>query len=82
MTEIIKEIPRKVKADFHNHLITSSRIKDEHFNRAVDLAVYKLGRGGTFGMIDFADYRYARLIRSKGYEREYIGEKKECCLHS
>ncbi len=72
MTETIKETPRKVRADFHNHLITSSRINDKHFNRAVDIAAKRLGNGGTFGMIDFADYRYARLIRSKGYEKEYI----------
>ncbi|MEK6760720.1 MAG: hypothetical protein AABX93_02240 [Nanoarchaeota archaeon] len=67
---------RKVKADFHNHLRTSSRLADSDFNRAVDIAECRLGSGGTFGMINFDDKRYEKFIGFKGYNRDYIGENK------
>lgn len=67
---------RKVRADFHNHLRTSSRLKDSDFNTAIDIASERLWLGGTFGMINFADKRYEKFIGLKGYERVYIGENK------
>lgn len=76
MIETINQIPRKVRADFHNHLITSSRIKDRHFNRAVDIAAERLGNGGTFGMVNFDDKRYEKFSGLKGYDRAYIGENR------
>ncbi len=66
--------PRKVKADFHNHIRTASRLSEDDFNRAIETAYQRLGDGGTFGMINFNDKRYEKLISLGGYEREYIGE--------
>ena len=67
---------RKVKADLHNHLKSSSRLDDSYFNLAIDIASERLGPGGTFGMINFDDKRYERFIRSHGYERVYVGENR------
>ncbi len=67
---------RKVKADFHNHLRTSSRLSDEDFNAAIDIASERLGLGGTFGMINFADKRYEKFTQLIGYKREYVGENR------
>lgn len=65
----------KIRADLHNHLRTSSRCYDSDFNRAVDIAVERLGKGGIFGVVNFADKRYENFIGLKGYERVYVGEK-------
>jgi hypothetical protein len=68
----------KVKADLHNHLRTRDTFKDEDFNKAIDRASKKLGRGGIFGLINFNDERkYEEFIGLKGYyERDYLGENK------
>lgn len=62
-----------VKADLHNHLRTSSNVKEGDFNRAIDVAQKRLGFNGTFGLINFADARYENFANSKGYERQNIG---------
>lgn len=70
------EQERKVKADLHNHLRTSSLLKDSDFNKAIDIASERLGKGGTFGMVNFADKRYEEFIGLTGYERVHVGEKR------
>ena len=66
----------RIKADFHNHLRTSSNLQDEDFNQSIDLAHRRLGRGGAFGMINFSDTRYERFSELGGYQRIYVGPQK------
>lgn len=66
----------KVKADLHNHLRTSSNLKQEDFNRAIDLARQKLGENGIFALVNFSDRRYEHFIGFRGYERVYAGENR------
>ncbi|OIO42428.1 hypothetical protein AUJ62_01190 [Candidatus Pacearchaeota archaeon CG1_02_32_21] len=63
----------KVKADLHNHLRTSSIFRDRDFNLALDLACKRLGKNGTFGMINFSDRRYEHFIELRGYDRLEVG---------
>lgn len=68
------------KADLHNHLRTSSNLKHEDFNLAIDIASKKLGKNGKensiFGLANFYDKRYEQFIGLKGYERTYVGENR------
>lgn len=63
---------RKVKADLHNHLRTSSNMKGL-FNPAIDLASKRLGKGGIFALVNFEDERYERFSEENGYERKDLG---------
>ena len=63
---------RKVKADLHNHLRTSSNMKGL-FNPAIDIASKRLGAGGIFALVNFEDERYERFSEEKGYERKDLG---------
>ncbi len=65
-----------IKAALHEHLRTSSNLKPEDFNKAVDIARRRLGAGGVFALVNFADKRYEHFIESSGYERAYVGEKR------
>ena len=67
---------KKIKADLHNHLRSSSILKDSDFNNSVDIASEKLGDGACFGLINMHDRRYEKFADLKGYEREWIGENK------
>ena len=64
----------KVKADLHNHLRTSSILRNEDFNQAIDLASKRLGSSGIFAMVNFYDKRYENFISLKGYNRDSLGE--------
>jgi len=65
---------RKVKADLHNHLRTSSRMKRGDFDRAVRVAARRLGCGGILGVVNFEDDRYERLLDFGGkYDRQDFG---------
>lgn len=66
----------KVKADLHNHLRTSSRFKQTDFNKAINIAEKRLGKGGILGLVNFEDKRYERFIGLKGYDRVYLGSNK------
>lgn len=66
----------KIKADLHNHLRTSSILENSDFNNSVDIASEKLGNGACFGMINMHDRRYEKFADLKGYERVWIGDKK------
>ena len=66
----------KVKADLHNHLRTSSRYSEGDFNRAIDIALRKLGEGAVFGVVNFHDRRYEHFINLPGYERQNLGDNK------
>lgn len=63
---------RKVKADLHNHLNTSSNMKGL-FNPAIDIASERLGSGGIFALVNFEDERYEQFSEEKGYERTDLG---------
>ncbi len=63
-------------ADLHNHLTTSSRIPKGTFNQVADLASERLGKFGIVGIVNFSDWRWENLIGQSGYEREYLGKKK------
>jgi hypothetical protein len=63
-----------INADLHNHLRTSSRIRFRDFNRAVDVASSRLGKGGLVGIVNFSDSRYEDFVNCPGYEREPLGE--------
>ncbi|MEK6824170.1 MAG: PHP-associated domain-containing protein [Nanoarchaeota archaeon] len=69
-------INKKIKADLHNHLRTSSILEDSDFNNSIDFASKKLGSGACFGLINMHDRRYEKFSALKGYEREWIGENK------
>lgn len=66
----------KIKADLHNHLRSSSILKDSDFNSSIDAASKKLGGGATFGMVNVHDRRYEKFADLKGYERVWIGDNK------
>lgn len=63
---------RIVKADLHNHLRTRSRMSGL-FNRTIDTARQKLGRGGVIGLVNFSDRRYENFSGERGYERQDMG---------
>ena len=63
---------KQVMASLHEHLRTSSRMKN--FNRIVDKAKDRLGEGGIVGLINFNDERYERFSELTGYAREFIGK--------
>lgn len=65
-----------VKADLHNHLRTSSNLKQEDFNRAIDLAEKRLGKNSIFALANFSDNKYEQFTGLRGYERQYLGENK------
>jgi len=78
----------KINASLHEHLRTSSRIPEGYFNRVFKLANDRLGKESIFGFVDFDDKRYKKLIGSKGYDRDYIGEDRRAtrvlgvtCVH-
>ena len=66
----------KVKADLQNHLRTSSNLKQEDFNKAIDLARQRLGENGIFALVNFSDRRYEHFIGFRGYERVYARENR------
>jgi hypothetical protein len=65
----------KSKASLHEHLRTSSDLKPEDFNRAIDVA-NRLGEYGIFAMTNFDDIRYEHFTSLRGYNRNYIGENQ------
>ena len=65
-----------VKADLHNHLRTSSNLKEGDFDKAIDIASQRLGENGIFAMTNFEDSRYEQFTGLRGYDRTYIGENK------
>lgn len=67
----------EIKADLHNHWRTSSRFYNGDFNRIVDTAQQKLGKGAIIGFINFSDRRYEGLIQQKGYDRESVGDAEQ-----
>lgn len=67
----------KVKADLHNHLRTSSNLQQRDFNLAIDTARQRLDENGIFALVNFADRRYEQFIGLPGYERIYLGDKKQ-----
>jgi hypothetical protein len=69
---------KRIKADLHTHLRTSSRIRQGDFNRLVDVASQRFGQGdgGIVGVVNFNDRRYEHLIGLEGYERDYFGSNK------
>jgi len=64
---------RTIKADLHNHLRTSSRIKESDPDKVAEIILKRLGPGGAIGLVNFADNRYERFIEQPGYERVDIG---------
>ena len=67
---------KKIKADLHNHLRSSSILENSDFNNSVDIASKKLGSGACFGLINMHDRRYEKFADLKGYEREWVGENR------
>ena len=67
---------RKVKADLHNHLRTSSIFRDSDFNKGMDVASKRLGSGGVIGIVNCDDQRYEVISGLRGYNREFVGEQK------
>ena len=67
---------KKIKADLHNHLRSSSILKDLDFNNSIDTAHKRLGSGACFGLINMHDMRYEKFADLRGYEREWVGENK------
>lgn len=65
---------RIIKADLHNHLRTNTRanFQEGDFNKAIDIAERRLGKGGVFGLINFDDSNYEAFSRLRGYEREEL----------
>ena len=67
------------KADLHNHLATFEHMPN--FNKTLDIASKKLGKGGILGLVNGKDNRYEKFISQKGYERQdfknciYVPEK-------
>lgn len=66
----------KSKASLHEHLRTASNLRQEDFNKAIDIAGQRLGDYGIFAMTNFNDERYEQFVSLKGYERDYVGEDK------
>ena len=66
----------KIRADLHNHLRTSSILKNSDFNNSINSASKKLGPDACFGLINMHDRRYEKFADLKGYEREWIGDSK------
>ncbi len=66
------ENQRTVRADLHSHLRTRSDMTG-YFNPAIDIARKRLGEGGIFGLINFADARYEQFAQERGYERQDLG---------
>lgn len=69
----------KSRADLHNHLRTSSNIREQDFYRAIDLASQRLGEYGIFALVNFADKRYEHFIAQynpKTCTRQDIGEDR------
>lgn len=66
------------RADLHNHLRTSSNLKETDFNRAIDMAQRRLndGNGAIFGLVNFEDSRYETFIGFRGYDRIYAGNNR------
>jgi hypothetical protein len=58
---------RTIKADLHNHLRTSSSIREGDFNRAISVAKSRLGSGGIVGIVNFEDNRYEKFVGLKEY---------------
>lgn len=61
-----------VKADLHNHLRTSSRVRSGDFNRVIDITSARLGEDAIIGIINRSDQKYENLVNQKGYDREVI----------
>ncbi len=74
-----------IRADLHNHLRTSSNLKDGDFKEAIDCAsvrmrnFYSCMYDSMLGVVDFEDNRYEKFSELniyKGYERFFPGDEK------
>jgi len=64
---------QSVNADLHTHLKTGSDFSHIDFNRVINLARTRLGKGGIVGLTNFEDDRYEQFIERPGYERINLG---------
>ena len=71
-----------IKADFHNHFLTSSKMERVGFNKPINRAVKRLGEGAVMGLVNFEDKRYEKYCSLDGYTRidfrnaVYVPEKQ------
>ena len=65
----MKFMARRVNVDLHNHLRTSSDMSKLNFNRVVNTASKRLGKGGILGVVNMEDERYEDFTQLDGYGR-------------
>lgn len=72
----INENPGKVRADLHNHFAHDNlRPFDRKgfFNKTIEIAKQRLGKGGILGLVNCLGKRYEKFAELKGYDRQEIG---------
>ena len=73
----------KIKAALHEHLKTSSKLREDSFNLALDRAIYRLGEQSLFSVVDFDDKRYKKFIelqKLKSIEIQYPDFSDKGCF--